>query len=279
MHLRSTCGDPRLVDALGRADLHHLDEGSAQGRRARSVAEVRHWIEVLWREVDDLVDEGREENDGEESEGFKDHREHMGVFSLLFDADIEVSTDDDEFTCLDQSDGSLVGFLRGIEEADLGNIGVKLAIRGEVLEESFGHWVNALGAITEQLGEASSMLARSSREAAFLDGAASETAYDRGRGLVEVHLPEWANWSRLELRPIEGSVMVRGHPVEGLQSIELVETTAMLTVDAWLVTSRVVDMTGSGGPDDMKDVAVCDVYPWYDLRFGESLLDHTRDRP
>ena len=50
----------------------------------------------------------------------------------------------------------------------------------------------------------------------------------------------------------------------------------MLTVDSWFISSKVVDVQGSGVADDVKDFAACDVYPWHDLRFGESMLDHAR---
>ena len=277
MHLRSECGDERLVRALGRTDLYHLDGGSAQGRRARATREVSHWIEVLWREVDDLVDNDRPNSDGEASEGFRDYKGTFGSKDLDFDADIRVSIDGGERTTLVQASDGIGSFLRSLDPVTVEDVRVSLSIDGDVLKGALEDWSKALGTVSVQLGKASHALSRASRESAFVASSGAETAYTRARGLVEVRLPDALGDAQVEVGCQHGGV-VRGGEVEaGPVVIQVINGTAMLAVTGWSVTSRVIGHSDDAGEDDFEPTATCTAYHWRELAFGSSVLDHGKD--
>jgi hypothetical protein len=277
MHLRSECGDERLVRALGRADLYHLDGGSAQGRRARATREVSHWVDVLWREVDDLIDDDRPNGNGEASEGFHDYKGTYGSKDLDFDADIQVSIDGGERITLVQAGGGIGSFLGSLDPVTVEDVRVSLSIEGDVHKGALEDWSKALGAIFVQLSKASQALSRASRESAFVASSGAEVSYTRARGLVEVRLPDALGTAQVEVGCQYGGV-VRGGEVEaGPVVIQVFNGTAMLTVTGWHVTSRVVDHPDNVSKDDFKPTAKCTAYHWGSLAFGSSVLDHGKD--
>ena len=277
MHLRTECGDVDLVSSLGRADLYHLDGGSAQGRRARATCELGHWVEVLWREVDDLVDNGRPNGGGEASEGFRDDKGTIGSKDLDFDADILVSVEGGPKEALSQAEGGIGAFLDSIDPVTAADVSISLSIEGKVLKGALEDWSRALGSICAQLGKASAALARASKESAFVASSGAERAYTRMRGLVEVRLPDGIERGRVEVECQHGGVFVGGEVEEGPVVVEVVNGTAMVTVTGWSVTSRVIDHDGTVGEGEIMPTATCTAYHWRELAFGSSVLDHGKE--
>jgi len=273
MHLRTLSGNAGLVRALGRADLAHLDGGSAQGRRARAVHEVRYWIDVLWREVDDLRDEDRRSSGGEDSEGFRDYKGSWGSKDHDFDADIKISVDGGVRVTLDQARGDIDVFLRDLTEDDLGNTQVDLAIAGSVYGDGRKDWLKAIGAIGGELSEATSALARASRESVFVSSFASESDYARERGLVQILLPETVDSARMEIWSEGGAVFIEGQPVES-GTIQAINGSAMFTATGFAVQSKVLDWNGGTPTGGLTTFASCMVLPWHDLNFGVPALRH-----
>lgn len=273
MHLRTLSGNHALVEALGRADLAHLDGGSAQGRRARAVHEVRYWIDVLWREVDDLRDEDRRRSGGEDSEGFRDYKGSWGSKDHDFDADIKISMDGGARVALDQASGGIEAFLEGLTEDDLGNTQVHLSIAGSVYGDGLKDWLKAIGAIGGELSEATSALARASRGSAFVSSFASESDYARERGLVQVQLPETVDRARMEIWSEGGDVFIDGQPVES-GTIEVTNGSAMFTATGFAVQSKVLAWDGMTPSGRLTPSAACMVLPWHDVNFGVPALRH-----
>ena len=271
MHLRTLSGNADLVMALGLADLAHLDGGSAQGRRARAVHEVRYWIDVLWREVDDLRDEDRRSSGGEDSEGFRDYKGSWGSKDHDFDADIKVSVDGGARVTLVQDTGGIDAFLRDLSEEDLGNTRVDLEIAGSVYGDGLKDWLKAIGAIGGELSEATGALARASRESAFVSSFASESDYDRQRGLVQIQLPETVDWAKMEIWSVGGSVFINGQPVER-GTLEVTDGSAMFTATGYAVQSKVLDWDGGTLTGRLTKYASCMVLPWHDVNFGVPAL-------
>jgi hypothetical protein len=276
MNLKATLGDEALVSALGNADLYHLDGGSAKGRQARAVCEMGHWIEVFWREVDDLVDNDRPNGAGECSEGFRDYKGSLGSKDLDFDADIRIAKGGSDAITLTQADGRMVQFLRTITETDAAETEVRLRIDGEVYEEALKDWTKALGAVSGQISEVSNALGRASRESAFVASAGPESAYDRDRALVEVRLPKWMTWARLEVSCQNGGVIIDGKVVEGTRVMEVNNGTMLVTVTGMKVSSRVLDYEGDGSDKERRALAECIAFRWSELGFGDSILDHSK---
>jgi len=273
MHLRTLSGNRALVEALGRADLAHLDGGSAQGRRARAVHEVRYWIDVLWREVDDLRDEDRKSSGGEDSEGFRDYKGSWGSEDHDFDGDIKISVDGGTKVTLDQASGGIDAFLGELSEDDLETTQVHLDIAGKVYGDGLKDWLKAIGAIGGELSEATSALARASRESAFVSSFASESDYARERGLVQVQVPETVDWARMEIWSEGGAVFIDGRPVES-GTILVVNGSAMFTATGFAVQSKVLAWDGGTPSGRLTPSAACTVLPWNDLNFSVPTLRH-----
>ncbi len=270
LNLRTTSGDAGLVDALSGAPHYHLDDGSAQGRRARAVVEARHWIVTLWREVDDLVDEDRASSEGEVSEGFPDDRGTLGG-DHDFDADVKVRSADGIPGILDQQ--GIVGFLRSASHRRVDGWTVRVHIEGDLYKEALEEWVTALEAIASQLAEATSALARASRETTFAATSLAEVDYDRARSLVEVRLPERVKCARLLVECTDGAVLVDGEPVEGQVMVHVDNGTALLAVTGRSVRSEVMTYTA----DSLVDMAMevdTSACQWWELGFGRSTLAH-----
>jgi hypothetical protein len=276
MHLGTTSGDPGIVASLGRADLHHLDGGSAQGRRAKAACELRHWITVLWREVDDLVDDDGPNRGDEHSEGFPDYKGSLGSKDHTFDADIKVATGGNRGRALTQSDGRLVDFLRNLDPSEAVNTTVSISVDGEVYGEAMEKWVRAIGAISAQIQEASMALARASRESAYVASFGAEASYSRDRGLVELRMPSNVVWAKVEVACPDGAVVVGGQVLEGPQIVEFNGTSTLLLVTRWTAWSKVVGLWAPDGADYENEVE-CQVAHWYELDFGTAVLDHTSD--
>jgi hypothetical protein len=270
MGLRTTSGDAGLVEALDGAPLYHLDGGSAQGRRARAVAEAKHWVVTLWREVDDLVDDDHASGDGEGSEGFPDDggigKDHD------FDAGIRVRTDYDNLVCLTQE--SLPEFLSTIDPHAIEGWTVKVRIEGDLFKEALEEWVKALEAIGSQLTEATSALARSTRETTFSASAVSEADYDRTRGLVEIRLPQWVESARVVVECPDGAILVDGEPVEGPQLVHVYNGTALLMVTGRSVVSEVISFTSDRGIVELDLEEEGYASQWSELTFGRSVVEH-----
>jgi hypothetical protein len=267
MDLRSSSGDRGLVEALAGSPHYHLDGGSAQGRRARAVAEARHWIVALWREVDDLVDDDRAP--GLDSEGFPDDgglgKDHD------FDAEIWVKGSDGIQGTFDQE--GIVGFLRSVTPGRIDGWTVELRIEGDLFKDALEEWVRALEATGHHLGEATSVLARSSRETSYGASTVSESGYDRTRGLVELRLPPGVTSARVEVECTDGEVLVDGEPREGPQIVQVLNGTALVVVTGRTVRSEVLTYIGED-IDDIDLEADCTVSRWCELSFGRSALDH-----
>jgi hypothetical protein len=270
MDLRATSGDAGLVDALCGAPHYHLDRGSAQGRRARAVVEARHWIVTLWREVDDLLDEDRASSDGEASEGFPDDRGALGG-DHDFDADIRVKDADGMPGSLDQR--GIGGFLRSADLQRIEGWTVRVRIEGDLYKEALEEWVEALGAIAGQLGEATSALARASREITYASSSLAEVDYDRGRTLVELRLPEQVERARVLVECTDGAVLVDGEPVEGPVQVFVENGTVLLGATGRSVRSQVVTYS-SDSTVEMNMEADCSACQWWELGFGRSALAH-----
>ena len=270
MDLRSTSGDAGLVEALAGAPLYHLDGGSAQGRRARAVAEARHWIVSLWREVDDLVDDERASLDAEDSEGFPDDggigKDHD------FDADIRFIDEDGIGGLLHQ--GGIGPFLRTLRPERVEGRSVEVFVEGDLFKDALEEWVRALEAIGSQLTEAMSSLARSSRETPFTASALAEAKYDRARGLVEIRLPPGVISAQVMVECTDGTVLVDGEPVEGPHLVRVVNGTALVTVTGRSVVSEILSYECEGGTVDLGLEASCTASRWWELDFGGSVLEH-----
>ena len=270
MDLRSTSGDAGLVEALAGAPLYHLDGGSAQGRRARAVVEARHWIVSLWREVDDLVDDERATRDGEHSEGFPDDggigKDHD------FDADIRFLDDGGIGGHLDQT--GIGPFLRSLRPERVEGRTVEVRIEGDLFKDALEEWVKALEAIGSQLSEATSALARSSRETTFSASAVAEARYDRTRGLVEIKLPSWVVSAQVMVECTDGTVLVDGEPVDGPQLVHVTNGTALLTVTGRSVVSQILSYDCGLSMVELDMEADCTASRWSELSFGRSVLEH-----
>jgi hypothetical protein len=260
---------------MGRADLHHLDTGSTQGRRARAVCELRHWIEVLWREVDDLVDNDSPNSNGELSEGFPDYKGTLGSQDLDFDADIRVSTDGGPKSTLTQRDGGLVAFLRELEVEGAVSTNVSLRIEGEVYKEALKKWTKAVSAVCKELQEASSSLTQASRESAFIASTGSGSAYRRDLGLVEVRFPVGVEQVKVTVSCPNGEVIVGGSAHAGSCTLEFDGTTTMVLVTGWYAGSTLLGISYREGVEYQVE-ADCGVPLWYELEFGAAVLDHRK---
>jgi hypothetical protein len=270
MDLRTTSGDAGLVDALAGAPLYHLDGGSAQGRRARAIAEARYWTVALWMEVDDLVDDDHANLGGEDSEGFPDDggigKDHD------FDADVMMRNEDDTPIPLDQ--GGMAEFLRSVRPDMIEGWTVRLNIKGDLFKEALEEWVKALEAIGSQLTEATSALARSSRETTFSASSVSEVDYDRTRGLVEIRLPGWVTSARVKVECSDGAIVVDGEPKEGPQLVHVYNGTALLMVTGRSVVSEVLSFTCDRGIVALDLEETGTVSQWSELTFGRSVVEH-----
>lgn len=267
MDLRTTCGDGGLVEALAGTPHYHLDGGSAQGRRARAVVEARHWIVVLWRQVDDLVDDDHAEEQG--SEGFPDD----GGIGKDHDFDGQVRIKGPEGSPLTMDAAAIVAFLEGATVEGTQGWSVRLVVEGDLFKDALGEWVSSLEAIGSQLAEATRALSRSSRETTFAASSVSEAAYDRSRGLVEVRVPAEVASARVMVECLDGAVIVDGEPVTGPVLVHVHNGTALLAVTGRSVVSDILTYT-SDDQLDMDMEATCAVSLWSELSFGGSLLEH-----
>jgi hypothetical protein len=251
-----------------------MDSASAQARRARAVAGLRHWVEVLWREVDDLVDDDDPTAAGEHSEGFRDYRGTLGSQDHEFDADVRISVGGKKAITLNQSDGSMVGFLRGLDGPTAMNTTVRLRIGGEVLGDALDDWLKALGAASLQLSEALDALTRASRESTLVVAAGAESAYSRALGLVEVRLPPGVPGAEVEVECEHGAVLVAGEPVEGPVVVTVNGTATLVCVNGRSATSRLLGHSGSSGGSGPLTEVGCAVSHWWEIGFGGDVLDH-----
>ena len=277
MHVGTLSGNAGLVKALGNAGLSHLDGGSAQGRRARAVEEVKYWIQVLWREVDDLIDNDRGTSNGEDSEGFEDYKGSFGSQDHDYDGDIRVTLGKDMYLDLEQSTGGIERFLKGLDEEDLADMEPRLDIEGKVYADGLKDWLKSLGAINGQLGEATGALDRAGKETAFVSSVASEADYDRHRGVLRVTLPEGMSWAELEIWSEGGAVYVDGEPVEGRTTIEVEDGTALVVASGFVVQSRLVQWVDPEEPEDIVSITNCAVFEWHDINFGAHALNHVEE--
>lgn len=271
LHLRSSSGDDGLVEALAGVPLHHLDGGSSQGRRARAVAEARHWTTALWMEVDDLVDEDHRREGDEVSEGFADDKGYLGK-DHAFDADIRVTDATGARTTLAQE--GIGAFLGSLTPAGVEGARVELDVDGDVFKEALEDWIEALGAIAGQLSEAISSLARSSMESTLSASAVSEAAYDRTRMLVEVRLPAQVVSARVRVECVGGAVLVGGEPVEGPVVLNVTGGRAVLVVTGRTVNSEVDSYRCEGSFVDVVERVEGNALTWWELGFGGSVLVH-----
>jgi len=271
LHLRTTSGDAGLVEALAGAPLHHLDGGSSQGRRARAVAEARHWTTVLWMEVDDLVDEDHRREGDESSEGFADDRGYLGK-DHTFDADIRVTeAGGDRY---DLAQDAIGDFLDSLRPDGLEGLRIGLDVDGDVFKEALEDWVDALEAVAGQLGEATAALARSAMESTYSVSGVSEAAYDRTRTLVEIRLPDTVGRARVRVECADGAALVDGRPAEGPVVVNVTGGTALLVVTGRSVASEVLTYSSDVGFVDVVRRAEGTACAWYDLGFGRSALVH-----
>jgi hypothetical protein len=267
MDLRTTSGDGGLVEALAGAPQYHLDGGSAQGRRARAVVEARHWIVVLWRQVDDLVDDDHADDQG--SEGFPDD----GGIGKDHDFDGQVRIRGPEGSPLTLDAAAIVGFLEGATPEVVSGWSVHLVVEGDLFKDALGEWVSSLEAIGSQLTEATAALSRSSRETTFAASSVAEAAYDRSRGLVEVRVPAAVGSARVLVECVDGAVLVDGEVVTGPVEVHVENGTVLLAVTGRSVVSEIQDYT-SDEHLDMDMESTCTVSRWSELSFGSSLLEH-----
>jgi hypothetical protein len=272
MELRSLASGSGLIEALGRADLHHLDRGGAQARRARAAHELKYWIEVFWREVDDFVDDDDPDRDGEASEGFDDYKDTWGSKDLDYDADIIIERDIGMDTRLPQAYGNLVRFLRELDVEALEGIDVKLDIDGDVYEGGLKDWLKALGHIGGQLGWCTDALATSSREVSYVAALGGPSAYRRDLGIVEIRLSEDVPLAQVEVES-NGPVMVQGELVEGSLRIDVVNGTALVIAAPGSIRTTLVGSTGMER-ELIPEAHGC-VSKWCEVSFGEEVLDHT----
>ncbi|MCK4970619.1 MAG: hypothetical protein KAS77_08835, partial [Thermoplasmata archaeon] len=190
-----------------------------------------------------------------------------------FDADIKVSVDGGARVTLVQDTGGIDAFLRDLSEDDLGNTQVHLDIDGNVYGDGLKDWLKAIGAIGGELSEATGALARASKESAFVSSFASESDYDRERGLVQIQLPETVDWARMEIWSVGGAVFIDGQPVDS-GTIEVTDGGAMFTATGFAVQSKVLDWDGGTPSGGLTPSASCNVLPWNDVNFGVPALRH-----
>jgi hypothetical protein len=270
MGLRTTSGDTGLVDALAGAPLYHLDAGSSQGRSARAVVESRHWIITLWREVDDLVDDDHATGQDEDSEGFSDDsgigKDHD------YDTDIRVRDDNGIRRAFDQT--GLPQFLGELRPETIEGWTVKMRVEGDLFKEALEDWVMALEAIGSQLSEATSALARSSREMTFSASKVAEAGYDRTHGMIEIRLPDEVESARVLVECPDGAIIVDGEPVVGPQLVHVYNGTALLTVTGRSVVSEILSYTSDDHIVglDMEERGTAS--QWSELSFGRSFVEH-----
>ena len=272
MEARAFLSDDGLVGALGRQDLRHLDDGASQARRAKAVAELRYWIEVLWREVDDFVDEDSTDKADGLSEGFTDDKGTFGV-DHDFRADIHVTDPDGLRARLSQRDGTLMGFLRGLDAATADGSKVELDVYGKdgrVYGPALRNWNAALDSICAEVRRCVDNITVASREVAYAALLGSGSEYRRDLSIVEIVTGEDVPLAQVDV--ISAGLWMNGTSVEGWQRVEIRDGARMLVVTPGLVESI---MYGPGIELEQLESRCNATAPrWCDPSFGRTVLDH-----
>jgi len=276
MEVRSLLADEGLVGAVNRTDLYHLDMGAAQARCAKAVAELRYWIEVLWREVDDFVDGDHASSDGELSEGFAHDKDFVidGLtYHHTFDADILVDYGDGWTERLSQADGSLVRFLRSLNVSNAEGLAVRLEVRAaddRIYGPAMEAWGDALSLILEEVGRSSEGLSAASRECAYASMIGTPSEYSRGLSVVEVRTGEGLDAVSCEVD--SGGIWSDGALVAGRAHVDVEDGARMLVVAPGHVEST---MGGNGVElEELESRCSATAPRWCDPSFGRTVLDH-----
>jgi hypothetical protein len=133
--------------------------------------------------------------------------------------------------------------------------------------------VSALEAIGSQLAEATTALARTSREMVLAGSVMAEADYSRSMGVVELRLPEGVGSATVLVTCVDGAVLVDGEEVEGPYHLVVENGTALLAVTGRRVTSELLSYL-SEPPVELDMEVDCDVARWSELSFGTSVVAH-----
>ena len=276
MEIRSLLSDEGLIGAINRTDLYHLDMGAAQARRAKAVAGLGYWTEVLWREVDDFVDSDHATSDGELSEGFAHDKDFIidGLtYHHTFDVDILVDNGDGWIERLTQADGSLARFLRSLNGSNVEGLDVRLEVRAaddRIYGPAMEAWGDALSRILDEVGRCSEDLSAASRENAYASIVGTPSEYSRDLSVVELRTGEGLGTASCEV--VSGGVWTEGALVAGRADVEVEDGMRVLVV----VPGHVESTMGGNGVALVELESRCSATAprWCDPGFGRTVLDH-----